>query len=126
VNRLQLTDYETARQVFQRYDDRAYKHGLYNAYLLWLKDNGPEYARQFVFFKTPEQLRIVGENILAQTKELINEGPHVYPNPNQMNCSSCSFQLPCFARQSGNDYTAELVESFVQTEPYYIQRRKQV
>jgi hypothetical protein len=123
TNRMQLTDHDTARQVFRHYDPRAFQHGLYNDYLRWLQEFGPQFSRQFVHFKTAAQLDIVAKNVRLQTLELIDEGPMIYPNPSQMNCSGCSFQLPCFAEQSGLDYQSELEASFVKSKPYYIQRR---
>jgi hypothetical protein len=126
INRLQLTDYHTARQVFRNHDSRAFKHGLYNEYLDWLKENGPEFDRQFPIFKTPEYLDTIGRNIAIQASELINQGPAIYPNPNKTNCERCSFQQPCLTAQGGGDPTGELEASFVKSEPYYIQRRKQV
>jgi len=126
VNKAQLTDIHTARTTFQRRDPKAYKLGLYNEYLAWLAENGPQYTRQFVVIKTPDQLDEVGANLLKQTREVINEGPAIYPNSNRMNCENCSFQLPCFAQQSRLDYRAELEAGFVQSEPYYIVRRRQL
>jgi hypothetical protein len=125
VNKLQLTDYPTARQVFYRFDSRAYKQGLYNEYLVWLKDLGPQFSRQFANTKTREQLTMLEHNIRLQAMELINDGPSIYPDPNKMNCDNCAFQSPCLAKQAGQDYADELRSSFIQSEPYYIQRRKQ-
>lgn len=126
VSKMQMTDYDTAVQVFRKHDARAYQHGLYNDYLRWLTDNGPEFSRQFVIFKTPEQLEVIGRNLTRQTLEIIDKGPAVYPNPSQMNCTSCSYQLPCFAVQSDRDPQDELEASFVKVEPYYIQRRRTI
>jgi hypothetical protein len=126
VNKMQLTDYDTARQVFARNDARAYQHGLYNDYLQWLKEFGPQFARQFTIIKTPDQLDVVAENIRLQAQELINTGPAIYPNANQMNCSGCSFQLPCLTKQSGRNPYFDLEASFVKSEPYYIQRRRSI
>jgi hypothetical protein len=125
VNKLQLTDYHTARQIFRNHDSRAFKHGLYNEYLDWLKENGPEFDRQFPIFKTPEYLDTIGRNISIQASELINQGPAIYPNPSKTNCERCPFQQPCLTAQGGGDPTDELEASFIKTEPYYIQRRKQ-
>lgn len=127
VNKTQLTDYHTATLVFSRNDTRAYRQGLYNDYLEWLKDLGPQFSRQFTVIKTPEQLAELETNIRLQTLEMINEGPAIYPDPHRMNCDNCSFQLPCLAKQTGRDYfQGELESGFVQSEPYYIQRRKQI
>jgi len=124
VNKNQLTDYHTARQVFDKFDNRAYRHGLYNDYLEWLKTQGPEYSRQFVILKTNEQLEEAGRSILLQAREVIGS-PAIYKNPSQPNCQSCSFQLPCLTASSGLDPVGDLEAGFVKTEPYYIQRRKQ-
>jgi hypothetical protein len=124
VNKMQLTDYDVARPTFMRGDARAYQHGLYNDYLQWLQEFGPVFARQFSFFKTPEQLAIIGQNILLQAREVIDEGPSIYPDPHRINCDRCAFQSPCLAKQGGHDYRGELEASFVQSEPYYIRRRQ--
>src|SRR6267154_288703 len=112
VNKVQLTDYHVARQVFARHDARAYKQGLYNDYLAWLKDYGPQYARQFQLIKTPEHLADIEQSIRLQTLEIINEGPSVYPDPNQMNCDRCVVQSPCLAKRAGQDYQSELEAGF--------------
>lgn len=125
VNKMQLTDYHTARQVFKNHDSRAFQHGLYNDYLSWLQAFGPEYDRQFTIFKTADHLEQVGRDIALQVQEVINQGPSVYPNPSQMNCQSCSFQLPCLIASGGGDVTDSLQENFIKSEPYYIQRRRQ-
>lgn len=125
VNRMQLTDLYTARATFRQEDPRAYKSGLYESYLQWLEECGPQYDRQFLVIKTDSQLDIVGENLRKQVREIIDAGPAIYPNSNRMNCDNCSFQLPCFAKQSGADYRSELESSFIQSEPYYVTRRRQ-
>jgi len=125
VNKTQLTDYHVARQVFARHDARAYKQGLYNEYLAYLKDYGPQFSRQFQLTKTPEQLAIVERNIRLQAFELIDKGPSIYPDPNRMNCDNCAFQSPCLAKQADHDFRGELEAGFVKSEPYYIRRRKQ-
>lgn len=125
INRMQLTDVYTARITFQRQDPQAYRLGLYTDYLNWLEEFGPQYTRQFLIIKTAEQLDVIGDNLQLQVQELIDSGPSVYPNPSRINCSQCSFQLPCFSRQSGQDYRSELETSFVQSEPYYVIRRRQ-
>lgn len=124
VNKAQLTDYHTARQVFERHDNRAYRHGLYNDYLEWLKTSGPEYSRQFTMLKTEGHLEQIGRDIYAQAKEVTGT-PAVYPNGHQMVCQSCSFQLPCLTASGGGDPTEDLEAGFVKSEPYYIQRRLQ-
>lgn len=126
VNKMQLTDLYTARSTFSRYDAKAYSHGLYKEYLTWLAESGPQYSRQFTVIKTPEQLDMIAENMLKQVREVINEGPSIYPNATRMNCDNCSFQLPCFSKQAGQDFQAELEASFVKSEPYYIVRRLHV
>jgi PD-(D/E)XK nuclease superfamily len=125
VNRQQLTDYHTARAIFMNHDRRGYAQGLYAEYLEWLHGYGPEFARQFTIMKTPEQLTNIAWHIGQQAKEVIDAGPAIYPNPNQINCERCSFQLPCLSAQAMHDPLPELAASFVQTEPYYIQRRRQ-
>ena len=124
VNKAQLTDLHVARTVFTRHDPIAFKHGLYNEYLEWLETNGPEFDRQFVVFKTPAQLEVIGDNIRKQTQEIINKGPAIYPDPHRMNCDQCTFQLPCLAKQAGHDVQGDLEGNFVRSEPYYIVRRK--
>jgi len=126
VNRLQLTDYHTARQTFFHRDNRGYKQGLYNDYLAWLSSSGPVFDRQFIRFKTPDQLDIIGHNVYLQARELINDGPSIYPNGSQMTCQQCSFQAPCLSKQGGHEYHSELQASFVRSEPYYIQRRRHI
>jgi hypothetical protein len=124
VNKTQLTDYDTAWQTFRQYDPDAFQKGLYNDYLAWLRECGPVYSRQFMYFKTSEQLDIVGRHILDQAYEVINQEKRIYPNPSQTTCERCAFQLPCFAVQSGRNPQEELEAGFVQTEPYYITRRQ--
>lgn len=126
VNRLQLTDYHTARQVFRNHDPRAFNHGLYNEYLDWLKEHGPEFSREFPIFKTPVHLDVIGRNLSTQASELIDQGPAIYPNPDKTNCERCSFQQPCLTVQGGGDPQGDLEASFVKSEPYYIQRRKRI
>lgn len=126
VNKAQLTDLYVARQVFMRHDSVAYKHGLYNEYLEWLETSGPEFSRQFVVFKTPDQIKIIGENIRKQVLETKDYGPSIYPDPFRMNCEQCSFQLPCLAKQAGHDVRGDLEGNFVQTEPYYVVRRRRI
>jgi hypothetical protein len=125
VNRMQLTDVYTARNTFRTLDARAYKLGLYDDYLAWLTEFGPQYSRQFLVIKTPEQLEIIGDNLRLQVQELIDSGPSVYPNPSRINCNQCTFQLPCFSKQSKQNYQVELDASFIKSEPYYVVRRRQ-
>lgn len=123
TNKAQRTDFETFKRFIAKHDSDAYHVGLYDEYLEWLKEDGPEFVKWFRIYKNTSQLDIAGKDLGLRIKDMINDHD-VYPVPNHIQCRMCPFQLPCLERQSGGDYEEVLNTQYVKTEPYYVTARK--
>jgi hypothetical protein len=122
VSHQQRTDAPTFTRVVKKYDLPAYEAGLYDEYIAWLQECGPEFIKWFKVYKSPTQLATVGRDLATQVMEMSNDVP-IYPNPGRMICQRCAFQEPCLERQSGGDYRDILNSSYEQLEPYYVRQR---
>jgi PD-(D/E)XK nuclease superfamily len=124
INHMQLTDYHTALRTFRK-DMWAYRRGLYDDYLEWLKAEGKDFFRQFTIVKTPAQLASIERNLKLTVREMLPQTFDVtYNTPGRMTCRMCSFREPCLSLQGGHDFMAELEASYTQNPPYYEVRRQ--
>ena len=127
ISRTQLTDYYTAKRVFKT-DRWAYTRGLYDDYLTWLKnDSTKEFFRQFIIFKSPDQLNIVGDLLRTYAIEMTNV-VDIYPNSSvRFVCDLCKFNEPClslYEGRTGEEVRQELEASFTQQPLLWYERER--
>lgn len=117
VSKQNPPEYEAFKEAVMAKDPAAYKGGLYDKYLEWLKSEGPKAVQVHKIYKPPQTLASVGWNIYLQTEEMISH-PAIYPNPGRYTCGWCKFQGPCIDRTAGRDYQYAL-ETMFEVKPRY-------
>jgi hypothetical protein len=117
VSKSQGTDYETFKATVMVEDPVAFRDGLYDGFLNWLKDEGMRFMQVHTVYKPPQTLDNIGHYIYLQTKEMIS-GPVVYPSPGRFTCNWCHFQGPCIDKTAGRDYQYAL-DTMYEVKPRY-------
>jgi hypothetical protein len=102
TSKSQDTDFETALKTFKNEDKAAFKAGLYDDYLTFLKEEGRTFIRRTPIMYTQEQLEILGDQICEEAIDMLND-PSVYPNPNKFGCRWCDHRAMCIAMNDGQD-----------------------
>ena len=117
VSKSQGTDYQTFRDTVMAQDPIAYRDGLYNDFLDWLKENGTRFIEVHKVPKPPQTLDSVGHNIFLQAREMISS-PAIYPSPGRFACSWCAFVSPCIDKRAGRDYQYA-IDTMYEVKPRY-------
>ena len=117
VSKSQGTDFQTFRDTVMAQDPIAYRDGLYNDFLDWLKENGTRFIEVHKVPKPPQTLDSVGHNIFLQAREMINS-PAIYPSPGRFACSWCAFVSPCIDKRAGRDYQYA-IDTMYEVKPRY-------
>jgi len=123
VNVNQATDYDTYKAHVIEFDKQAYEEGCYDEFLDWLKVAGTDYYRKFTIYKSDYQLERIGEDLLAESLDMISPNLQIYPMPGKFSCNGCAYQSPCLSKNSGLDYEYTLETLFEKQEPYYRRNR---
>lgn len=124
VSKNQDTDYDTYLATVQAEDPQAYHSGAYDEFLIWLRDNGPQYYRRWTIFKSDYELDEIGRNIGLETLDMLDPSLRIYPNTGRFGCSFCAFRQPCLGRFRGEDYEYTLATLFKREEPYYYRQQR--
>jgi len=117
VSKSQGTDFQTFRDTVMAQDPIAYRDGLYNDFLDWLKENGTRFIEVHKVPKPPQTLDSVGHNIFLQAREMISS-PAIYPSPGRFACSWCAFVSPCIDKRAGRDYQYA-IDTMYEVKPRY-------
>jgi hypothetical protein len=123
VSKSQETDYETFLATVQEEDTEAYKAGLYDNFLRYLREDGVVYFKRNVVIKTPAQLRSIEQDIYLETLDMIDPSVRIYRNAGRFSCKYCAFRQPCLGRARGEDYTYGLQTLFKKELPYYYRQQ---
>jgi hypothetical protein len=116
------TDEATFTTHVKKHDRAAFKAGLYDEHIEYLRQYGPMFINWMTVYKNDIQLGIVGQDLALAVRDLLNN-PDIYATGSRMTCQRCKFQEPCLERQSGGDYEEILKTQFEQMEPYYVIER---
>jgi hypothetical protein len=94
TNKTQDTTFELALETFKAEDRAAFRAGLYDPYLTFLRTEGREFCRRNRITYTPEMLEILGNQICLEAIDMLSD-PYVYPSPDRWKCRWCDFRTPC-------------------------------
>jgi hypothetical protein len=118
------TDYQTYYETVSVNDAEAFKAGLYNVFLDWLKNEGIVYYRSSTIYKSDYELEQVEENLVAEVLTMLDPNLRIYPMPGQFSCRTCAYQTPCLSKNAGQDYQYSLDTLYQKLEPYYKRQKK--
>lgn len=118
TNKQNLTTYNMAKNTFISEDPDAFANGLYDDYLLWLKEEGPKFHQRHQIHKNDHELDEIGKNIYLEALDMVGN-PRVYPMPGRFSCGTCLFRQPCLGVNQGEDYLYTLDSLFEKHEKHY-------
>jgi hypothetical protein len=119
VSKQQNTTYELYKQTVMENDTAAYDMGGYDAFLDWLKNEGPKFHLRHQIFRNEHELREVGVNIWKEATEMVDLDLEIYPNPGRFHCETCAFAEPCLGKNRGEDYVYTLNSMFERRKRHY-------
>lgn len=112
------TDYKIFLETVQNNDPGAYREGLYDDYLSWLKLEGPVYFQRHQIHKNKFELAETWNNLIEEAKDILLN-PRIYPQPGRFSCSTCAFKTPCIGKNMGEDYIYTLDTLFDKRSKHY-------
>ena len=116
------TDADTYRQTVSTRDAGAYKAGLYDEFIAWLKSEGPTFIKHHKVYRTATQLANFEQDLLDQVLEMINPATRLYKSAGRFSCGFCAYKEPCLDKDQGGDYQYAL-QTMYQIKPrYYVLR----
>lgn len=119
----QDTDYESYRSTVEREDNEAYKAGLYDFYLNFLRDQGQVFYYRSQIHKTNEELKNLQRDLGNEVLDMLAPDLRIYPNPNRSGwggCGGCAFKEPCTEKTRGGDFQYGLDTMFEKRQAYYL------
>lgn len=119
-NKASPTSYELYLKTVQEFDADAYAGGVYDDFLSFLKgerkgEEPPKFHQRFDIPKTDAELRSVGEALIPEVQDMIQDGVRIYPSTGRFSCPSCAFRSPCTMMFKGEDYRYTLDTMFQRT-----------
>ena len=119
VNKNQAVDYDTYLECISKNDTEAYESGLYDDYLLFLRESGERFHGRYKILKTPEELEEIERNLWYEALEMCNPHTVSYPSPGRFNCATCAFRQPCLEMNRKSDYQTILDTMFDRRKEHY-------
>jgi hypothetical protein len=124
VSKQQDTDYITFYTHIAEHDREALDAGSYDAFLEWLKNDGPKFHKRWQIVKSETQLENIGRNIALEALDILDPNKRIYPNAGRFSCKFCAFRQPCLGKFAGEDYEYTLQTLFRQEPPYYYRQER--
>lgn len=113
TNRNQSTDLRRFEGYVKEHDRDGFNMGAYDEYLEFLAGSeAPLFHKRFRIEKPPAELQEIGENLLAEVREMTAPDVAIYPEPSQISCPRCSFRAPCEMMMRRMDYQYTLNAGF--------------
>lgn len=119
VSYSQDTSYGIFLETVQEQDQEAFEQGLYDDYLHYLKEEGPQFYQRYQIAKTDDELRTVALNLYLEAKDMVDPDLPMYPNPGRFSCGTCAFIEPCQERFARRDYQYFLDTMMEKKEKHY-------
>jgi len=120
---MQQTDYPTYLQTIKEHDADAYKDGLYDDFLGYLRNDGIEYTARHQIAKSEAELESIERDIGLEALDMIEPNLRIYPSPGRFGCNFCAFRQPCMEKNAHGDYQYALDTLFERREHYYIRKQ---
>jgi hypothetical protein len=112
------TDVDTYMRTVSTRDAGAYKAGLYDEFINYLRTEGSTFIRHHTVRRTLTQLNNFEADLLAQAIEMTDPLTRIYPSPGRFSCGFCAYREPCLDKNQGGDYQYAL-ETMYQIKPRY-------
>jgi hypothetical protein len=125
VSKSSLTDAKLYESTVSEGDPWGYENGLYDDYIQYLKEEGPEFHRWHPVMRNAAECHEAGVNLWKEAKEMTNPDLLIYPNHGRFHCqgsgafSGCAFFEPCLGKDRGEDYQYGLDTMFQKLDRHY-------
>jgi len=116
----QDTDYETYKDTVSKQDTAAYEEGLYDQFLVFLKNENIKFFHREPIMKTEEEFLQLQKNLGQEVLDMLREDLYLYPSPGRFSCDRCTFLVPCVEQTRGGDYLYAIETLFEKKTPYYL------
>jgi hypothetical protein len=123
ISQNQDTDVDTFIRTVSSRDSGAFREGLYDEYIEWLRLEGPRFINDHRVYKRPIQLDNFGIELYQQALEMTNPNLALYKSPGRFSCGFCAYREPCLDKDQGGDYQYALDTMFEVKERYYVLRQ---
>jgi len=84
----------------------------YGAVLETLEEKEQKFFLRYPVYRSPEELRLLMQNIYRTASEMVSGRTPLYPSPSWMTCNFCSFKSPCYTMNQGYDPEVFLQEEY--------------
>lgn len=119
VNQQQAVDYDTYLATVKENDAEAYAAGLYDDFLLFLKESGERFHGRYQLGKTDDELEEIERNLFYEASEMTNPNLLIYPSSGRFNCGFCAFRQPCLEKNRKGDYEYMLETLYDRRKKHY-------
>jgi hypothetical protein len=126
VSKNQDVDYPTYLAHVREHDKLGFNGGYYDDFLDWLQAEGPQFYHRYQIHKNQNELIEIGKVIYTESKDIVDPGLPIYPNPGRFSCKFCAFRQPCLGVNMGEDYQYTLKTLYDQREHHYWVREANV
>lgn len=121
VNKNMDCDAETYERIVSQNDPVAYDAHLYDDHIEYLREFGGVFHKRHQIERNEHELRNAGLNLFKEAKEIVNPELAIYPSAGRFGCTFCAYQLPCLAKNRGDDYKYTLDTMYEKREKHYYQ-----
>jgi hypothetical protein len=124
------TSAELYEATVRECDPAAYEGGLYDDFIAYLKESGPEFSRWHPVYRNEEECRQFHHNLWMEASEMVNPHLFIYPNAGRFHCkgftpsSGCAFWEPCLAKNRGEDEQYALNTMYEKRDRHYWEEAK--
>lgn len=119
------TTYEDFLREVSQNDYRALEAGFYDDYLLWLRNEGPQFYQRHQVHRNRHQIETAWEEMIEEAKDIILN-PRIYSQPSRFGCNTCAFRQPCLGKNMGEDYYYTLDTLFEKRTKHYFEEEEPI
>jgi hypothetical protein len=102
TNKQNMTNTKMFRDTVSTNDNDAWQMGLYDEYMKWLAEEGPQFTQRHQIHRNANELRNAGTNIAHECMDIV-QSPRIYPQAGRFSCPTCLFQQPCIGTNMNED-----------------------
>lgn len=122
VSKNEPVEHDLYLQTVQQEDAGAYREGLYDEFLAYLKQEGDMYYGRFQVIKSYNEIQETERNIGLEALDIIDQNLRIYPAPGRFGCQFCAYRQPCMEANGDGDVQYALDTLFEKREHYYIKK----
>lgn len=113
-NKSKMTAEWFVRAIRRKYKERANDviRTTYYPFIQRLLDEGQDYFKRAVVYKTQKELEMVGKKIHGRSRAMLEQQIEEWERSPAWHCRRCLFKEPCMVRERGGDYTKILAEEY--------------